>query len=182
MSCCFDSWTAGVMCKRLAFMPNRLHFLWPPFGIGQAIIFLPWFPSFFCLFYSLPNLSDRRLDVCHTCCGPSVNLECRSEMRCTWLAGNAGPKKSPKICHLGTIAQLCRAISSQLRHVLTIGKNLLNSSISPTCPYNMVNFAPLAAEIVSLAWGTQANFNGFHVLAALLHGTRVVSISQSLRR
>jgi len=37
-----------------------------------------------------------------------------SEMCCTWLAGNAGPKKSPKICHLGTIAQLCRAISSQL--------------------------------------------------------------------
>jgi len=26
--------------------------------------------------------------------------------------------------HLGTIAQLCRAISSQLRHVSTIGKKL----------------------------------------------------------
>ena len=35
----------------------------------------------------------------------------------------------------------------------------------------MVNFGPLAAEIVSLVWGTPANFNGFHVLAALLHGT-----------
>jgi len=44
----------------------------------------------------------------------SANLECRSEMWCTWLAGNAGLKKSPKIRHLGTIAQLCRAISSQL--------------------------------------------------------------------
>jgi len=63
----------------------------------------------------------------------------------------------------------CRAISSQLRHASTIGKNLLNSSISPTCPYNMVNFGPLAAEIVSLVWGTSANFNGFRVLAALLH-------------
>ena len=42
----------------------------------------------------------------------SVNLECRSEMCCTRLAENAGPKKSPKIGHLGTIAQLCRAISS----------------------------------------------------------------------
>jgi len=38
------------------------------------------------------------------------------------LAENAGPKKSPKICHMGTIAQLCRAISSQLRHISTIGK------------------------------------------------------------
>ena len=34
----------------------------------------------------------------------------------------------------------------------------------------MVNFGPLAAETVSLVWGTPANFNGFRVLAALLHG------------
>ena len=55
-------------------------------------------------------------------------------MCCTWLAGNAGPKKWPKNRHLGTIAQLCRAISSQLRHVLTIGKKLVakRSSISAT--------------------------------------------------
>ena len=30
----------------------------------------------------------------------------------------------------------------------------------------MVNFGPLAAEIVSLVWGTPANFNWFRVLAA----------------
>jgi len=40
-------------------------------------------------------------------------------------------------------------------------KNLLNSNISRTCPYNMVNFGPLAPEIVSLVWGTPANFNAF---------------------
>jgi len=34
----------------------------------------------------------------------------------------------------------------------------------------MVNFGPLAAEIVWLVWGTPANFNGFRVLAELLHG------------
>jgi len=28
----------------------------------------------------------------------------------------------PKIRHLRTIAQICRALSSQLRHVSTIGK------------------------------------------------------------
>jgi len=60
-----------------------------------------------------------------------------------------------------------------------MGKNLLNSSISPTCPCNMVNFGLLAAEIVSLVWGTPANFNGFRVLGALLHGTLVVGVSQS---
>jgi len=31
----------------------------------------------------------------------------------------------------------------------------------------MVNFGPLATEIVSLFWGTQANFNGFRVLSSL---------------
>jgi len=46
----------------------------------------------------------------------------------------------------------------------------------------MVNFGPLAAEIVSLVWGTPANFNGFGVLAALLRGILVVGVSQTLRR
>ena len=46
----------------------------------------------------------------------------------------------------------------------------------------MVNFGPLAAEIVSLVRGTPANFNGFSVLAALLHGILVVGVSQTLRR
>jgi len=38
------------------------------------------------------------------------------------LAESTGRKKSPKIRHLHTIAQLCRAISSQLWHLSTIGK------------------------------------------------------------
>ena len=46
-------------------------------------------------------------------------------------------------------------------------------------PHNMVNFGPLAAEIVSLVWGTPGNFNGFRVLAALLHGSLVVGVSQT---
>jgi len=36
-----------------------------------------------------------------------------------------------------------------------------------------VNFGPLAAEIGLPVWGTPANFNGFRVLAALLHGSQV---------
>jgi len=51
--------------------------------------------------------------------------------------------------------------------------------MSPTCPYNMVNFGRLAYEISSLVWGTLANFNAFRVLAALLHGTLVVGVSQT---
>jgi len=84
----------------------------------------------------------------HTWCGLSANLECRSETCCARLAVNAGRKKSSKSRHLGTIPQLCWAISLQLRHVSTIRKNLLGSNISSTCPHNMVNFGPLA--VVSL--------------------------------
>jgi len=53
-------------------------------------------------------------------------------------------------------------------------KNLLSSNTSSTIRYNMVNFGPLV-------WGTPCNFNGFRVLAALLHGTVVVGVSQTFR-
>ena len=43
----------------------------------------------------------------------------------------------------------------------------------------MVYIGPLAAENLSLVWGTPGNFNGFRVLAALLHGTLVVGVSQT---
>jgi len=81
--------------------------------------FAMWFLSIFLpVFFSSLNLSGRRcLPYFYTWCGPSANLECRSEMCCARLAGNAGPKKSPKLRHLGTIAQICRAISSQRRHI-----------------------------------------------------------------
>jgi len=38
----------------------------------------------------------------------------------------------------------------------------------------MVNFGLLTADIVSGFWGIPPNFNGFRVLAALLHGTLVI--------
>ena len=46
----------------------KITLLWPAYGIGQAIIFLPcgfFFLSVYLLFSS-PNLSRRRLYVCHT--------------------------------------------------------------------------------------------------------------------
>jgi len=45
-----------------------------------------------------------------------------------------------------------------------------------------MNFGLLAAEIGTVVWGTPANFNGFRVLAALLYGSQVVGVSQTLRR
>ena len=61
-------------------------------------------------------------------------------------------------------------------------RKLLNSNTSSTCPDNMVNFGLLMAEICWQVWGTPANFNGFRVFAALLHGTLVVGVSQTLWR
>jgi len=61
-------------------------------------------------------------------------------------------------------------------------KNLLSSNMYSRCPHNMVNFGPLVAEIGSGVWGTPANFNGFLVLAALVHGTLVLGVSQTLQR
>jgi len=61
-------------------------------------------------------------------------------------------------------------------------KNLLNVNISRTRPYNMANFSPVTAEIRWGVWGTPANFNGFRLLAALLHGILILGVSQTLRR
>jgi len=61
-------------------------------------------------------------------------------------------------------------------------KKLVKQRYLPTCLYNMVNFGPAVAEIGSLVWRTPANFNGFLIVATLLHGTLVVGVSQTLRR
>ena len=56
----------NLICMILKhFCWNHFVFLWPPYVIGQAIIF---FPSDFFLssFFSSPNLSGWRLDVYHT--------------------------------------------------------------------------------------------------------------------
>jgi len=96
-------------------------------------------------------------------------------MCCTQLLENTGHKKSPKYLKTAIWAP-------SHNFVVLYRKKLLSSNVSPTRPYSMVNFGLLAAEIVSLVWGTPANFNGFWVLVALLHGTLVVGVSQTLRR
>ena len=86
--------------------------------------------------------------------------------------------KSPSRLHRTTLYGCIFATKAYIDN----RKNLLSSNSSSTCPRNMVNFGPLMAEIGSGVWGTPANFNGFRVLAALLHSTLVVGVSQTLRR
>ena len=71
-------------------------------------------------------------------------------------------QKSPSGHHRTTLSDYSFATKARIDNRK---KNLLSTQ----CPYNMVNFGLLAAEVVSLVWGTPANFNGFRVLAALLH-------------
>jgi len=56
-------------------------------------------------------------------------------------------------------------------------EKVLSSNTSSTCPDNMVNFGPLAAEIDPVVLGTPAIFNGFRIFAALLHGSQVFGVS-----
>ena len=105
---------------------------------------------FFLLLFSTPNLSGRRT------------------------------QKWRKNRRLSTIVQICRAVSSQRKHISTIAKKLLNSNMSCTCLRNMANFGPPTAEIGSGVWGTPANFNGFRVLASLLQRRRSPEANQTL--
>ena len=120
--------TFAAACTIVQVVTNRDSFtylLCSPYVIGQTIvIFATRFLSF-----SFPRVISTAVDwistiLPHMVC-LSANLTCRSESCCTRLAGNAGRKKVTKNRHLGTIAQLFRATSSQLTHVLTIGKKLV---------------------------------------------------------
>jgi len=59
-------------------------------------------------------------------------------------------------------------------------KNLLDSTISSTCPHNIANFGPLIAEIGSGVLSTPANFSGFRFLASLLQWCRLPEANQTL--
>jgi len=70
---------------------------------GQAIILLPY-GSFYLLLLSFALALSQRpqigcLSYFYTWRGSSANLECRYEMCCARLTGNAGPKKSPSGHH-----------------------------------------------------------------------------------
>ena len=97
----------------------------------------------------------------------AARCKCRTQKSC---------QKSPSGHHPTTLSGYIFATKACIDNRK---KNLLSSNISSTWPHNMGNFGPLAAKIVSLVWGTPGNFNSFRVLAALLHGTLVVDVSQT---
>ena len=96
------------------------------------------------------------------------------------LAENTWCNKWWKISHLRAITPLCRAISLQLRHMLTRGKKLGKQQYLLHISSQYGELSPLTADIGSLVWGTPANFNRFHVLAWLLHQHRSMEVNQTL--
>jgi len=152
-------------------------------GIGQTIIFVP------CGFFFLLSSSffPRLISTVGDWILPYMVWPwCKFRMQ-VWNVLHAAhwkyrkqniDKKSPSGHHRTTLS----AFIFTTKACIDNWKYFLSSNISSTCPHNMVNFGPVPAEIVSLVWGTPANFNGFCVLAALLHCTLVVSVSQTLWR
>jgi len=103
--------------------------------------------SIFLSIFFIPRLISAVADwmstiLRHMMCR-SANFECMSEMCCTRLTENTGRKKSPSAHHRTTLSGYIFATKVHIDN----RKNLLNSNISSTCSYNMVNFGPLIAEI-----------------------------------
>jgi len=124
-------------------------------------IFVLWFLLSSIYLFSSPIFSRRRLDIYHTSTHGVALVQIQ----------DAVLKRAAR----------CRLKIQDVR-IDNRKKNLLNTNVSPTCPHNTVNFDPLTAEICLRVWGTPANFNGFRVLAALLNGTPILGVSQTLRR
>ena len=142
-------------------------------------IFILWFLLYY--FFSSPNLKRSEigcLPYFHTWCGLSANFRCRSETCCTGLAANTGRKKSPSGHHRTTSSGYIFATKARIDNRKKIVKQQYLLHMFP----QYGELGPVAAEMSPVVWGTPANFNGFGVLAALLHGTPVLGVSQTLRR
>ena len=81
----------------------------------------------------------------------------------TRLAGNTGSKNDAKNHHLCTIAQICRAVSSQLRHVSTIRKKFVKQKY---------------VLHMSSQYGKLLPINGWDLLASLGHPSKFQPVSR----
>ena len=142
-------------------------------------IFALWFLlSFYLLLsFSSPNLSRRRLDFCYTShCGLSANLRCRSETCCTRLAEIQDAKKSGH--HRTTLSDYIFATKAHIDN----RKKYVKQEYLLYMSSQYGELQPTSGWDLFVSLGTPTNFNGFRVLAALLHGTLVMGVSQTLRR
>ena len=101
-------------------------------------------------FLSSPNLSRRELDVYHTSThGVALvrilNASLKPAVRGSLKTQDAKSRqKSPSGHNRTTLSGYIFATKARINNRK---KNLLSGNMSSTCPHNMVNFRPLAAEI-----------------------------------
>jgi len=78
-------------------------------------------------------------------------------MCCMRLAENTRRKNDAKNCHLSTIAQFCRAVSLQRRHVLTIGKKSVKQHL-PHMPSQYGELRPTSSWDLLASLGHPCKF------------------------
>jgi len=147
----------------------------------------------------------RCLPYFYTWCGLSANLECRSEMCCTWLAENTWRKNLASAHHRTKLSCYIFTTKASInnRKKLVKQQYLLhkNSQYGELWPSNGWDRLACLGHPRKFQWvlrldfvtaptsldGGQPNFAlfiqvlHFSILAALLHSTRAVGISQTLQ-
>jgi len=98
------------------------------------------------------------------------------------LAENTGCKKVAKNRHLRTIAQLCRAISSQLRHVSTIGKKHVKQQYVLQVSTQYGELWPTSGWDRFVTLGHPTTFQLVSRLRSVTARHVVVGVSHTLRR
>jgi len=83
------------------------------------------------------------------------------------LAGNTGRKNDAKNRRLHTIAQLCRAISLQLRHVSTIGKKLVKQQYLPHMSLHYGELRPTSGWDRFVSLGHPSKFQRVSLLGSV---------------
>ena len=118
--------------------------------ILMMIIFLPCGFFFFLLLFSSPNLSRRRLDVCHTSIHGVALVRIydaclkRAARGSLQIQDAKSRQKSTSGHHRTNLSGYIFATKARIDNRK---KNFLGSNTSSTCPQNMANFGPLTAEI-----------------------------------
>ena len=116
--------------------------------------------------------------ILHTWCGLSARTHAWNVLhaaRRKYRTQNSR-KKSPSAHHhtslLGYIFATKACIDNR--------KNVKQQYFLHMSSLGMVNIGPLTAEIGWPVWGTPAHFNGFRVLASLVHWHRSTEVNQTL--
>ena len=131
-------------------------------------IFVLWFLSIF-----FPRLFAAVADWMSTDTvwrfGLSANLGCRLKRAARGSLNIQDAANRQKFAtyghHRTTLSGYIFATKTRINN----RKKLLNSNISLTCPYNMVNFGPPADEIVSLVWGTTRHYTALYDICRLVY-------------